>query len=117
MEITYLSLGFKRIYHARTRLYDYLCHKVFNKIFIAYRVAGYDLHMVTTDDGWKEADITVNGVKLSTAQAMTVRVALNSFAMDMNSPFFQQDKNGKALAKCYLRCVSDVNAMLMLEAT
>jgi hypothetical protein len=43
------------------------------------------------ENGWVEADITINGTKLTFAQAMTVRVALSSFAMQLTDPTWQRD--------------------------
>jgi hypothetical protein len=40
--------------------------------------------MTTERDG--EALITINGTTLTTAQSMAVRVAINSFRMELNDP-------------------------------
>jgi hypothetical protein len=38
------------------------------------------------ESGWVEASITINGVLLTFAEAMTVRVAVSSFAMYVAHP-------------------------------
>ncbi len=57
-----------------------------------------------------EAEIIINGVKLSPGQAMTVRVALQSFATDMAQPdALGSDVTGRAIAAGYLRNISTIN--------
>lgn len=62
-----------------------------------------------------EPKITINGVELTSAQSMTVRVAINSFLMDMINDGLGDDEHGKHMVKGYcLRC-AEVN-LLMLTA-
>lgn len=50
----------------------------------------------------KEPIITINGVTLTTAQSMTLRVAISSFNMDMSVPkALGDDIQGLEMAKLY----------------
>jgi hypothetical protein len=71
--------------------------------------------VVTKDDGWYEPEWTVNGEKLTQAQAMTVRVALQSFAMDMTSPAWKTDEHGRIMSRNYRRIVGEINELIMKE--
>ena len=46
--------------------------------------------MRDAETGWVEADVTINGVRLSFAEAMTLRVAVSSFRMFVNNPESRQ---------------------------
>lgn len=49
-----------------------------------------------------EPHIVVNGIELSTAQAMAVRVALSSFAAEMGAPdALGGDLHGRTMARAY----------------
>lgn len=52
---------------------------------------------------WQEATIMVNGVQLTEAQALAVRVALNTFNPDAGD-----DEHGKALAAAYRERIAEV---------
>jgi hypothetical protein len=63
-----------------------------------------------------EPDIIINGVRLNTAQAMTVRVALTSFGLEMNEPdALGDDEHGRAMSKLYRERAAEV-VRLMLAA-
>lgn len=49
----------------------------------------------------KEADIVISGVKLTEAQSMTLRVALNSWLLWLEENGLGDDENGRALADGY----------------
>ena len=50
----------------------------------------------------KEANIVINGKALSAAQAMTVRVAMDSFVTDMGAPgALGADEHGWRMAAAY----------------
>lgn len=51
---------------------------------------------------WHEAEIIIAGVKLTSAQSMTVRVALSSFISDMYVHGLGEDQIGKEIAQGYL---------------
>lgn len=58
-----------------------------------------------------EAAITINGVVLTPGQSMTVRVALNSFAMDLNADGLGDDDHGKTMTRLYLGRVAEIQQM------
>lgn len=51
---------------------------------------------------WTEADITINGTKLSFAQAITVRVAVTGFMMELKLEGLGDDPTGKEIAEGYM---------------
>jgi len=56
-----------------------------------------------------EPRIVINGQALSDAEAMTIRVALESFASDMSEPdALGDDTHGRTMVKLYLRAVDDI---------
>ncbi len=48
-----------------------------------------------------EPEITINGTKLTPAQAMTLRVALGSFYMSIDVDGLGEDEYGMFMAKAY----------------
>ena len=58
-----------------------------------------------------EPIITINGKLLSEAQAMTVRVALEAYAFDLQTNGLGDDETGKAIASGYLRCVREIREL------
>ena len=48
-----------------------------------------------------EATITINGIKLTNAEAMTVRVAINSFLIGLRDGHLGDDDVGKSLTTGY----------------
>jgi hypothetical protein len=62
----------------------------------------------------KEAAITINGVPLTTAQAMTVRVALGSFAMDLQNHHLGGDEHGEAMTRGYLAAIYEIHQMMRI---
>ena len=60
-----------------------------------------------------EPDITINGVHLTTAEAMTVRVALGAFAMDLeNENALGDDGHGHAMRDGYRAAIRDIFALM-----
>lgn len=60
-----------------------------------------------------EPDITINGCKLTEAQAMTVRVALVTFALDLREPdALGKDYTGRGIRKGYKARVSEILTMI-----
>ena len=52
----------------------------------------------------KEADIVINGVKLTFAQSMTLRVAMSSFRSEMSEEdALGNDGHGKFMAEAYAK--------------
>lgn len=50
----------------------------------------------------EEPKIIINGIELSTGAAMTVRVAIESFAVDLTVDGLGEDERGKAMTAGYL---------------
>ena len=59
-----------------------------------------------------EPAITINGVRLTESQAMTVRVAIEAFASDMNSGLLGKDAHGKAMAQGYLARINEIRKVM-----
>lgn len=49
----------------------------------------------------KEADIIIEGRKLSFAESMTVRVALTNYILTMDTEGLGDDEHGKCMARGY----------------
>lgn len=64
-----------------------------------------------------EPNIVINGVQLTVAQSMTVRVAIESFAMDLQRNGLGNDETGKAIAKGYLDRIWEIRETMGLEKT
>jgi hypothetical protein len=61
-----------------------------------------------------EPEIIINSVYLTQAQAMTVRVALQSFAITLEGgEGLGEDETGKAIARGYLTAIGQVNEIMM----
>jgi len=60
-----------------------------------------------------EARITVNGTSLNSAQSMTVRVALNSFASHLREDGLGNDEHGKSMVVLYLARIDEVLDLIM----
>lgn len=63
----------------------------------------------------KEPTITVNGVLLSEGQAMTVRVALESFAIDLTENGLGSDEHGRKMTEGYLTCIVGIRWAMAKE--
>jgi hypothetical protein len=61
-----------------------------------------------------EPDITVNGVRLTTAEAMTVRVALGAFAIELQERehALGDDDHGHAMRDGYLIALREIIALM-----
>lgn len=51
---------------------------------------------------FRESEVTIDGVPLSFAQVMTLRVALTSYLMELRENGLGDDTTGKAIAAGYL---------------
>ncbi len=60
---------------------------------------------------FREPTITINGVSLTTAQAMTVRVALQNFAMELSDPEFKEAVG--EIGPLYLARIGEINRLMM----
>lgn len=63
---------------------------------------------------FREAAITINGHPLTTAQSMTVRVALGAFTMDLQADGLGEDEHGKFMTRAYLDRIWEINRLLTL---
>ncbi|MBD9544302.1 hypothetical protein IB276_33185 [Ensifer sp. ENS04] len=60
-----------------------------------------------------EPNITVNGVTLTTAQAMTVRVALGAYMMELApADSLGSDSTGRSIREGYLRSGNEVMRLM-----
>lgn len=60
-----------------------------------------------------EPEIKINGVTLTVGQAMTVRVALQSFACSMAHPnALGDDEHGRMMVKAYIGNVAQINNII-----
>ena len=57
-----------------------------------------------------EPEITINGRRLTTAEAMTVRVALETLAFSVADDGLGEDETGRAIAAGYLRAIESIRA-------
>lgn len=65
----------------------------------------------------KEATVTVNGVTLSHAESMTMRVALEHFSMDLSAPNCLGTGVGEDIRKGYLAAIDLIrNKIFQLTA-
>ena len=55
-----------------------------------------------------EASITINGTRLTYAQLITVRMALDSFLNDLQQKGLGEDKLGKEILQFYTDRISEV---------
>ena len=60
-----------------------------------------------------EAEITIGDVRLSQAEAMTVRVALSSFIMRMAEEGLGNEAHGKEMTRLYLQHSRRVERLLV----
>jgi hypothetical protein len=59
-----------------------------------------------------EADIVVNGVPLSRAESMTIRVALEGFASDLHANLLGDDEHGRAMTAGYWASIEGIRRVL-----
>lgn len=64
----------------------------------------------------REASISIEGVELTFSQSMTLRVALETFAMTLHDTGLGDDKTGKALTAGYLERVREIRALIFRGA-
>lgn len=56
----------------------------------------------------KEPEIIINGVELTESQAMTIRLALGIFQMEVNRKNSGRDKKGFKLTKLYNKIINEL---------
>jgi hypothetical protein len=62
----------------------------------------------------KEPTIVINGVTLSEAQAMTVRVAIGSFAISLNDGLLD-GPDLRGISEGYKRCIDDIHRIIQQQ--
>lgn len=70
---------------------------------------------MSDEDRWLEADVTVNGKPLTTAQVLTVRVALSSWHMWLaaTEDSLGTEEHGRTMRLNYLRLLDEVLPLLV----
>ena len=63
-----------------------------------------------------EALITINGSALTPGQAMTIRVAIETFAIDLADNGLGDDPHGQAMTSGYLKAIQEIRRMMGLWA-
>ncbi len=58
-----------------------------------------------------EPSITINGFKLDGAQSMTVRVAIESFAVMLQEDGLGDDDHGKKMVRLYLDRIEEIRLL------
>lgn len=66
----------------------------------------------TQDAGWKEPLITINGVAISPGAAMTVRVAIESYAMWLDENALGDDEPARSIRAGYLKQIQYLRHLL-----
>jgi hypothetical protein len=62
-----------------------------------------------------EPEVTINGVKLTFAQSMTLRVAMCSFRSEMIEEGLGNDEHGRRMAKSYAEKAEEIIAAMFLN--
>lgn len=58
--------------------------------------------------------ISINAHLLTAAQSMTIRVALESFALDLNVEGLGPGEHSRAMVAGYLACISEIRALMFI---
>lgn len=64
----------------------------------------------------EEPKITVNNIVLNDAHSMTIRAAINSFALDLRHDGLGDDAHGKRMTELYLERIKEINAIIFKES-
>lgn len=63
----------------------------------------------------QEPSITINGKQLSEGQAMAIRVAIESFALDMDTNGLGEDDHGEKMTQAYLSRIREIRELMKSE--
>jgi hypothetical protein len=63
---------------------------------------------------WKEADMTINGQKLSVGQSLTIRIAIESLAMMLHSGL-GEDEHGRAMTENYYKRIEEIRKLIRIK--
>lgn len=66
---------------------------------------------MTTD----EPNITINGCTLTQGEAMTVRVAIQNFAMSLQADGLGEDELGRGICAGYLANINHLNVLMRAD--
>ena len=64
-----------------------------------------------------EPFIKINGRQLSEAEAMTMRVALESFAISLAEDGLGEDSHGKTMVRLYLKNIESIRRVMFTPPT
>ena len=59
-----------------------------------------------------EPEITINGQKVTTAMAMTIRVAVESFALSLACDGIGDDESGKDMSRLYMARITEIRKLM-----
>ena len=65
---------------------------------------------------FKEPNITINGVKLSLGQSMTVRVAIEAFATSLSADGLGTDLLGQKICSNYIDRINEIREYILKDA-
>lgn len=66
---------------------------------------------------WIEPEIIIENVRCTAGQAMTIRVALETFAMTLVEDGLGEDESGKAICAGYLRNIEEIRLLMRIYET
>lgn len=61
-----------------------------------------------------EPEILINGITLSEAESMTVRVAVQNFSISLQDTGLGDDRHGEMMTKAYLANIDKINYFMCL---
>lgn len=64
-----------------------------------------------------EAQITINGYLLINSESMTIRCALENFAVDLQNNGMGDDDHGKIMTAAYLRNIDQIRKLIVRNNT
>jgi len=65
------------------------------------------------DEMKEEPVITINGTLVTSAMSMTIRCAINNFALDLKSNGLGDDNLGKDMTSLYLERIKEINQLIL----
>lgn len=68
---------------------------------------------MTVERPVKEAEVFINGIRLTNAQSAALRCALESFASDLSDEGLGDDPMGKAISRAYLERLDEIRRIIL----
>jgi hypothetical protein len=62
-----------------------------------------------------EPEIIINGITLSEAESMTVRVAVQNFAISLEKSGLGEDRHGQVMTQAYMANIDRINDFMKTE--